>query len=186
MGEEENFTVDPMNGRIILQERGNKRIEVLLEKVEEKWERERGEERESEIDMISNFNFPNFDKELETEEERFKRRMKDFSREMERKKEEWKEKVKGMEKKWIKWEWTANNGIKFNGMYAGEVKDEKPHGLGKWKRDGSHWTVEGEWKDGLLDGKAVENNIFGHDEYEAKDGKKNGKFMRYFVDGCRE
>ena len=90
-----------------------------------------------------------------------------------------------MEKMWIKWDWTANNGIKFNGMYAGEVKDEKPHGLGKWKRDGSHWTVEGEWKDGLLDGKAVENNIFGHDEYEAKDGKKNGKFIRYFDDGCR-
>ena len=126
MGEEDNFTVDPMNGRILLQERGNKRIEVLLEKMEEKWERERGEEGESEIDMISNFNFPNFDEEQETEEERFVREMIDFQQEMERKKEGWRRKVKIMNKERIRWKWDECGGI-----YEGVVKKNKPHGQGK-------------------------------------------------------
>ena len=67
MGEEDNFTVDPMNGRIILQVRSlrkNKlvtsKVEMLLEKVEEKWEKIRDEE-ESEIRPISNLDFPNFE-----------------------------------------------------------------------------------------------------------------------------
>ena len=65
-----------MNGRIILQVRKiqknklvSSKVEMLLEKVEEKWEKRRQEE-ESEIDMISNLDFPNFDDE-ETEEEKF-------------------------------------------------------------------------------------------------------------------
>ena len=61
-----NFTVDPMNGRIILQVRRLKKnklvtskVEMLLEKVEEKWEKRR-EEEESEIRPISNLDFPSF------------------------------------------------------------------------------------------------------------------------------
>ena len=62
MVEEENFTVDPMNGKITLQvKKNNKNIEVPLEKVEER--RKRRQEEESEIDMISNFNFPSFEEE---------------------------------------------------------------------------------------------------------------------------
>ena len=68
--------------------------------------------------------------------------MRDFEREMERKKEEWRKKMEGMEKKKIEWEWTAHGGKKFEGNYEGEVKDGKPHGLGKWKRDNDH-TAEG-------------------------------------------
>ena len=75
-------------------------------------------------------------------------------------KEEWEEeeKKKTMEKKKIKWKWTENSGIfKQDGKYEGQVKGGVPHGLGKWERDYGNWTVEGEWEDGLLNGRVVEN-----------------------------
>ena len=44
--------------------------------------------------------------------------------------------------------------------------------MGKWKSNYRDKAVEGEWKDGQLHGKAVENNNFGNrDEYEVKEGK---------------
>ena len=64
------------------------------------------------------------------------------------------------------------------------MKSGVPHGLGKWKRDGRNHTVEGEWEDGLLNGRVVENYL-GYHEYEAKGGKRNGKFIRYLNDGGR-
>ena len=89
--------------------------------------------------------------------------------------------MEGIEKKEIKWEWEG-----MNGNYEGEVKNNQPHGLGKWVKDDGKWTVEGEWKDGQLNGKAVENLSNGDRyEYEAKDGKVNGKFIRYYNDGSR-
>ena len=97
MGEEDNFTVDPMNGRIVLLNRRVKKNKLVLSKVEivleEKEEQKikRRQEEESEIDMISNFDFPNFDDKKETEEEKYMREIKAFQREMERMKEEWKE-----------------------------------------------------------------------------------------------
>ena len=117
----------------------------------------------------------------EKTEEMFVREIKDFQREIERKKEEWKEKMAGMEKKEIKWEWEI-----WKGNYEGEIKDEKPHGLGKWKQDDGEWTVVGEWRDGRVNGKAVANGYGNRYEYEAKDGKENGKFIRYYSDGGRE
>ena len=62
-----------------------------------------------------------------------------------------------MEKKNMQWKFTINSGSKLVGEYEGEVKGGVPHGLGKWKRDGGNWTVEGEWEDGLLNGRVVEN-----------------------------
>ena len=62
-----------------------------------------------------------------------------------------------MEKRNIKWEWTDNYGNKWDGEYEGQVKGGVPHGLGKWKRDGRNQTVEGEWEDGLLNGRVVQN-----------------------------
>ena len=44
-----------------------------------------------------------------------------------------------------------------DGKYEGEVKGGVPHGLGEWKEDGINSTVEGEWEDGLLNGRVVEN-----------------------------
>ena len=73
----------------------------------------------------------------------------------------WEEKWETMEKKNIKWKWTDNWGDKLDGKYEGEVKGDVPHGLGKWKADGCNWTVEGEWEDGLLNGRVVENNNYG-------------------------
>ena len=82
----------------------------------------------------------------------------DFEREMKIVKEGWEEKKKTMEKRKIKWEWTSNGGSKYDGEYEGQVKGDVPHGLGKWESDGYNWTIEGEWEDGLLNGRVVENN----------------------------
>ena len=75
-----------------------------------------------------------------------------FEREMKIVKEEWEEKKKTMEKKNIKWKFGS-----CDGKYEGEVKGGVPHGLGKWKSNWSNHTVEGEWEDGLLNGRVVEN-----------------------------
>ena len=83
--------------------------------------------------------------------------MAHFQREMKNVKAGWEEKKKTMEKRIIKWEWTDHIGFKFNGKYEGEVKGGVPHGLGKWEEDGGDWTVEGEWEDGLLNGRVVQN-----------------------------
>ena len=83
--------------------------------------------------------------------------MAHFEREMKKAKAEWEEKKETMEKGKIKWEWTDNDGYKWDGNYEGEVKDDAPHGLGKWKHDDGNFTVEGEWEDGLLNGRVVEN-----------------------------
>ena len=61
----------------------------------------------------------------------------------------------------IKWEFMGNNGSRFPGEYDGEVKDGRPHGLGRWKRYGKNWVIEAEWKDGLPDGKAIMNYLDG-------------------------
>ena len=66
-----------------------------------------------------------------------------------------------MEKVNIKWKWTNNWGDKWDGEYEGQVKGGVPHGLGKWDGGGGTYTVEGEWEDGLLNGRVVQNNIFG-------------------------
>ena len=88
--------------------------------------------------------------------------------------------MKEIKKEKIKWEFTLNNGSKRKGEYEGEVKDGKPDGMGRWKEDGSNWVIEAEWKEGLLHGRAVSNFSDGtHEEYEAKNGKVNGKFISY-------
>ena len=84
--------------------------------------------------------------------------------------------MESIEKKKIKWK---------KGTFEGEVKDEKPHGVGKWKSDDGNITIEGEWKDSRLDGKAVEKWNGNRKEYEAKDGKYNGKCIQYYNDGSR-
>ena len=80
-----------------------------------------------------------------------------FESEMKIVKAGWEEKKKTMEKKNIEWEFKDNYGNKYGGKYEGEVKGGVPHGLGKWKRDGGNRTVEGEWEDGLLNGRVVQN-----------------------------
>ena len=75
-----------------------------------------------------------------------------FKTEMKIVKARWEEKWKTMEMKNIQWKFSASGG-----KYEGQVKGGVPHGLGKWKADGQNWTVEGEWEDGLLNGRVVEN-----------------------------
>ena len=55
------------------------------------------------------------------------------------------------------------------------MKDGEPHGLGKWKSKEYKLEVEGEWKDGELDGKAVKQLYDYLTYYEMKDGKIDGK-----------
>ena len=132
MGKEDNFTVDPMNGRITLHIRRTKTIEIVLKKIEES--RQERQEEESEIMSISHLEFPNFE---ESEEEKFTRVMQDFQREMEKAKKEWEEKIKTMETKVIDWKWKASwtGGGEYHGKYEGELAEGKPHGLGKWTGD---------------------------------------------------
>ena len=88
----------------------------------------------------------------------------------------------GVEK--MEWEFKDNYGAKWEGEYEGEVEGGKPNGIGRWKRDGGNYIVEGEWKEGLLHGRAVQNYSDGdHREYEVKDGKLNGKHICYYADG---
>ena len=64
----------------------------------------------------------------------------------------WEEKKKTMEMKNIQWKFSGSGG-----KYEGELKGGVPHGLGKWKLDYGNRTVEGEWEDGLLNGRVVQN-----------------------------
>ena len=57
-----------------------------------------------------------------------------IQREMERTKEEWEQKKKVMEKRSIKWEWIDKQQHLHKGEYEGEVKNDVPHGQGKWER----------------------------------------------------
>ena len=46
----------------------------------------------------------------------------------------------------IKWQWEDNRGKKLDGEYEGEIKNGKPHGIGKFKssdRYNTNHTVEG-------------------------------------------
>ena len=77
-------------------------------------------------------------------------------------KQEWKEKMKKIKKERIRWEQESDQGRKFKGEYGGEIIKGKPNGIGTWKRDRDHSTVEGERKDGKLNGKAVFNALDGN------------------------
>ena len=81
------------------------------------------------------------------------------------------------EKVWkLKEPWAG--GGKFDGKYVGQLKNGKPHGLGMWKGKLGFYnaTVEGEWKEGQLNGKVAENWSNGNRyEYESIDEKYNGK-----------
>ena len=50
------------------------------------------------------------------------------------------------QKKKIMWTFNDNQEYQDDGEYQGDLKDGKPHGLGRWKTFGSNNTVEGEWK----------------------------------------
>ena len=107
--------------------------------------------------------------------------MRDFEREMKRAREEWEHKRKGMEVRDIEYKWRGDNG-----KYQGQLLNGRPHGLGKWERNDGNRTVEGEWKDGQLNGKAVVSWGDGsRQEYETKGGHINGKYIGYKGDGRR-
>ena len=117
--------------------------------------------------------------------------MRFFESSMQSTRKEWMERMATIQRQKIKWSWEDNAGTKYDGRYEGEIKDGRPHGLGKWEEEGNIWNrvVEGEWEDGLLNGRVIENwSLFGQlhrQEYEAKGGKRNGKFIQYTNDGSR-
>ena len=67
----------------------------------------RRQEDESEVDAISNIEFPSFEDpdEREDYEEKFNREIKDFEREMKALEAEWEVKIEKIEKDKIKWDW---------------------------------------------------------------------------------
>lgn len=74
-----------------------------------------------------------------------------------------------------KMKWSLGELRSDEGVYSGEIKDEKPNGKGSWvKHDGSNY--KGNWKDGKLEGKAtIEYPDNKKVDGEFKDGKLHGK-----------
>ena len=82
--------------------------------------------------------------------------MRNFEKEMEKWKEEFEEKIKKeKETEFIEWVWKDNRGKKYVGKYQGEKKGEVPEGIGIFQPAKNRWTIWGEWKDGLLNGKIM-------------------------------
>ena len=80
---------------------------MALEQVEEKFI----ERAESEVDLISNMEFPSFDDQeeyREDREEQFVQEMEAFEKEMKDIEKEWKSKMEKIEKKKIDWDWNDN------------------------------------------------------------------------------
>ena len=99
-------------------------------------------------------------------------------------KKTWTESIEKIGKK-IKWGWIDNWGQKYNGEYQGSIENGKPNGFGRWKGNMSNNTIEGQWKDGQLHGKVVENSFGFREEYEVKNRKRNGKCIKCLKDGRR-
>ena len=71
------------------------------------------------------------------------------------------------------------------------MNGEIPNGIGKFTFQGGFgkipFRIEGEWKKGKLNGKAIQYYSEGDwKEHEMKDGKYHGKFLRIYSDGSRE
>ena len=58
--------------------------------------------------------------------------------------------------------------------------------MGKWKAEDNDNPVEGSWKNGKIDGKAVEKRNEYQVTYQLKNGKKDGKQITYYKNGRRE
>ena len=71
-------------------------------------------------------------------------------------KDNWKHEIRKYKIEKINWKIE-----KLEGIYEGELKDGKPHGYGKWQKDKKK-RIQGEWKNGLLHGKAIEYDFFDH------------------------
>ena len=64
------------------------------------------------------------------------------------------------------------------------MKGGKPEGLGKWTHVSD--AIEGEWKDGKLNGKAVFYRSSKHrEEFEVEEGKRDGRSIHYWKGGRR-
>ena len=46
--------------------------------------------------------------------------------------------MQSIKKEKIKWEFIDNQANKYKGEYEGELKEGRPHGIGRWKRDEKH------------------------------------------------
>ena len=107
--------------------------------------------------------------------DKFDKEMAHFKEEMRRAKKEW-ERTRLENRRKIEWKCRLNTNY-WDGTYEGELKDNRPHGRGKWS--GFIYkctnTVEGEWKDGVPHGKVIYTWSDGHAEYEATTGKYHGK-----------
>ena len=64
------------------------------------------------------------------------------------------------------------------------MKGGKPEGLGKWTHVSD--AIEGEWKDGKLNGKAVFYHSRKHwEEFEVQEGKRDGRSIHHWKGGRR-
>ena len=122
----------------------------------------------------------------------FDRRMKLFMEEMKTFRGEWQRQWDAAQKVEVPWRWIDNFGAFYNGVYHGQTRrlngETVPDGVGRWtdSEDQYDFTIEGEWKEGKLDGKAIITLPKSDFEEEWKDGKLNGRSLEYFNSGGRE
>ena len=66
-----------------------------------------------------------------------------------------------MKKETMEWKWRVSYWTAYDGVYEGQVKEEEnkkvPHGIGTWRGrfNDQSLLIEGEWRDGWVEGKAV-------------------------------
>ena len=70
--------------------------------------------------------------------------------------------------------------------YEDNCGDGLPDGMGRWVKENGKMKVEGEWREGRLNGKAVHTESSGRSECEKREGKLEGKWIWYGSMGTRE
>ena len=98
-------------------------------------------------------------------------------------KEEFKAKIKEEHQGRKRLELPCIDGQECDGQYEGRIINRKPNGIGRWIDDSRKERLEGEWRDGKLNGRVIVHHRYGREEFEAKDGVKNGKSISYMNDG---
>ena len=88
----------------------------------------------------------------------------------------------------MEWKWKVFP-LEFDGTYEGEVREVKgelvPHGCGRWKGKyvGYELIIEGEWKEGRVNGKAVNYYDDGEEiQWRTKDGSLCQKIIHFMQD----
>ena len=82
----------------------------------------------------------------------------------------------------MNWQHENKFGMVIDGRYEGELKSQKPNGLGRWKQKEGKRVILGEWQNGMINGKAIEETDSVILLAEMKNGQYDGRFIKYSAD----